>query len=267
VSRANYRQGVLIATWNVNSLKARLPRVEQWITENQPDILCLQETKLAQEKFPTDAIAALGYESAHFGQGQWNGVAILSKVGLTDVMPNFASGIEQDSEARIITATCAGIRISSVYVPNGRALDNDHYQYKLSWMARLREHLDATCIATDNVIVTGDFNIAPDDRDVWDIKQFEGATHVSQPERDSLSCVADFGLVDSFRQFHDEAGLFSWWDYRGGSFHKGHGMRIDLVLASESVMKRSTWAGVDRNARKGETPSDHVPAMLRIDES
>ena len=221
---------------------------------------------MKQEVFPTDAMAALGYESAHFGQGQWNGVAILSKVGLTDVIPNFAEGIEQDAEARIITATCAGIRVSSVYVPNGRALDNDHYQYKLSWMNRLRRHLNAQGPSTDNVIVTGDFNIAPDDRDVWDIKQFDNATHVSQPERDSLSHVEDFGLVDSFRKYHDDAGLFSWWDYRGGSFHKGHGMRIDLVLASESVMKRATWAGVDRNARKGETPSDHVPAMLKIDD-
>lgn len=256
---------MLVVTWNVNSLKARLPRVEEWLSEIQPDVVCLQETKLAQEKFPTDAIAALGYESAHFGQGQWNGVAILSKVGLTDVVHNFAPGIEQDTEARIISATCEGIRISSVYVPNGRELDHDHYKYKLSWLSRLRQHLDTTCSPADDVIVAGDFNIAPDDRDVWDVKQFANATHVSQPERDALQNVCDFGMKDSFRKFHQDEGLHSWWDYRGGSFYKGHGMRIDLLLATESVMARSTWTTVDRNARKGESPSDHAPVLLKVD--
>lgn len=257
---------MLVVTWNVNSLKARLPRVEEWLSEIQPDVVCLQETKLAQDKFPTDAIAALGYESAHFGQGQWNGVAILSKVGLVDVVPNFAAGIEQDTEARIISATCGGIRISSVYVPNGRELDHDHYKYKLSWLARLRQHLDASCAPSDDVIVAGDFNIAPDDRDVWDVKQFANATHVSQPERDALQNVCDFGMEDTFRKFHTEAGLFSWWDYRGGSFYKGHGMRIDLLLATPSVAQQSTWTAVDRNARKGESPSDHAPVLLKVGE-
>ena len=152
---------MLFVTWNVNSLKARLPRVEEWLAEIQPDVVCLQETKLAQEKFPTDAIAALGYESAHFGQGQWNGVAILSKVGLDNVVNNFAVGVEPDTEARIISATCGGVRVSSVYVPNGRELDHDHYKYKLSWLARLRQHLDTTCSPTDDVIVAGDFNSTP----------------------------------------------------------------------------------------------------------
>jgi exodeoxyribonuclease-3 len=255
---------VLFVTWNVNSLKARLPRVEEWLSEIRPDVVCLQETKLAQEKFPTDAIAALGYESAHFGQGQWNGVAILSKVGLTDVVNNFAPGVEQDTEARIISATCGGVRVSSVYVPNGRELNHDHYKYKLSWLARLRQHLDTTCSPTDDVIVAGDYNIAPDDRDVWDVKQFADATHVSQPERDALAHVCEFGMEDTFRKFHDEAGLFSWWDYRGGSFYKGHGMRIDLLLATQSVAARSTWTSVDRNARKGESPSDHAPVLLKV---
>lgn len=255
---------VLIVTWNVNSLKARLPRVEAWLAEVRPDVVLLQETKLAQDKFPSDAMSALGYESAHFGQGQWNGVAILSQVGLTDVTRNFAEGIEQDAEARIISATCGGIRVSSVYVPNGRALDHDHYKYKLSWMARLREHLDATCASTDDVVVGGDFNIAPEDRDVWDMTQFADATHVSAPEREALENVCAFGMEDTFRRFHDEAGLFSWWDYRGGSFHKGHGMRIDLLLATRSVAEKATWTAVDRNARKGDSPSDHAPVMLKI---
>ena len=262
----NYRLAVLFVTWNVNSLKARLPRVEAWLAEVQPDVVCIQETKLAQDKFPTDAIAALGYESAHFGQGQWNGVAILSRVGLDDVTSNFAPGVEQDTEARIISATCGGVRTVSVYVPNGRELEHDHYRYKLSWMERLRLHLDATCSPDDAVVVGGDFNIAPEDRDVWDVAQFANATHVSAPEREALARVCAFGMEDTFRRFHDEPGLFSWWDYRGGSFHKGHGMRIDLLLATRSVAERATWTAVDRNARKGESPSDHAPVMLRIDD-
>lgn len=256
---------MLIATWNVNSLKARLPRVTEWLADVQPDILCVQETKLAQDVFPTEELTALGYESAHFGQGRWNGVAIMSRVGLTDVVSNFDASVEQDHEARIISATCGGVRVSSVYVPNGRALDNDHYTYKLSWMARLRQHLDATCSPSDDVIVTGDFNIAPEDRDVFDVTKFEGATHVSQAERDSLATVCKFGLTDTFRLFHNEDKLYSWWDYRGGDFHKGHGMRIDYVLASASVAKRSTWTIIDRNARKAEQPSDHAPVLLKFE--
>lgn len=255
---------MLIVTWNVNSLKARLPRVSEWLDEVRPDVVCIQETKLAQDKFPGGAMSELGYESAHFGQGQWNGVAILSRVGLDDVVTNFAPSVEQDTEARIISATCAGVRVSSVYVPNGRALDHDHYRYKLSWLARLRLHLDATCKPDDDVVVAGDFNIAPEDRDVWDIGHFADSTHVSEPERSALAEVCAFGLEDTFRRFHDEAGLHSWWDYRGGSFHKGHGMRIDLVLASRSVAERSTWTAIDRNARKGEQPSDHAPVMLLV---
>ena len=255
---------MILVTWNVNSMKARLPRVQEWLAEVQPDVVCIQETKLAQDKFPADEFDALGYQSAHFGQGQWNGVAILSKVGLDDVAHNFADGVEQDTEARIISATCGGVRVSSVYVPNGRALDHDHYKYKLSWLARLRQHLDATVAAGDDVVVAGDFNIAPDDRDVWDASKLEGSTHVSQPERDALANVCAFGLEDTFRRFHDDAGLFSWWDYRGGDFHQGRGMRIDLILASKSVAERSEWTGVDRNARKGQQPSDHAPVLLRI---
>ena len=241
-----------------------MPRVQEWLEANTPEVVCLQETKLAQDKFPTEPIAELGYESAHFGQGQWNGVAILSRVGLDNVVANFADGVEPDHEARIISATCGGVRVSSVYVPNGRELDNDHYQYKLSWMARLRQHLDASCSPADDVVVAGDFNIAPEDRDVYDMAAFEGATHVSQPERDALAHVNAFGMEDTYRRFHDEAGLYSWWDYRNGSFHKGYGMRIDLLLATKSVAERSVSSEVDRNARKGEKPSDHAPVLLTV---
>ncbi len=209
----------------------------------------------------------LGYESAHFGQGQWNGVAIISRVGLDNVMQNFASGNEPDGEARIITATCGGVQVSSVYVPNGRSLDHDHYQYKLSWLSRLRAHLDASCAPTDDVVVGGDFNIAPEDRDVYDMKAFADATHVSAAERDALANVCNFGLTDTFRQFNDEDKVFSWWDYRGGAFHKGHGMRIDLLLATPSVAARAKGSVIDRNARKERDsgkPSDHVPVILEL---
>jgi exodeoxyribonuclease-3 len=251
----------------VNSLKARLPRVQEWISESQPDVLLIQETKLAQDKFPHAEMAELGYESAHFGQGQWNGVAIISRVGLDNVVQNFAPGIEPDGEARIITATCGGIQVSSVYVPNGRSLDHDHYQYKLSWLSRLRAHLDASCKPTDDVVVGGDFNIAPEDRDVYDMKAFADATHVSAAERDALARVCEFGLTDTFRQFNDEDKVFSWWDYRGGAFHKGHGMRIDLLLATSSVAARAKGSVIDRNARKERDsgkPSDHVPVILEV---
>ena len=256
-----------IATWNVNSLKARLPRVEEWLADVQPDVLCMQETKLADDAFPALTFAALGYESAHHGQGQWNGVAILSKVGLTDVVANFADGGEPDPDARIITAVCDGVRISSVYVPNGRSLDHEHYQYKLRWMAQLRRHVAALSNPDEQVIVTGDFNIAPTDIDVYDPKQFVGATHVSEAERAELAALQAWGLTDLFRQHHPEPKLYSWWDYRAGDFHKHRGMRIDLVMATESVASRATFATIDRQARKGEKPSDHAPVIIDLADS
>lgn len=255
-----------LATWNVNSLKVRLPRVEAWLAEVQPDVLAIQETKLADDAFPALAFEAMGYESAHFGQGRWNGVALLSRVGLTNVRDNFADGIEPDHEARIISATCGGVRVSSVYVPNGRSLDDDHYRYKLDWMSRLRRHVDTEGSPSDAVVVMGDFNIAPDDRDVWDPAAYEGATHVSQPERDVLEQLEGWGMVDLFRKHHSAGGLFSWWDYRDGSFHRGRGMRIDLVLGTDSVAQRCSWSVVDRNARKGEQPSDHAPVLVDLDD-
>ena len=256
---------MLIATWNVNSLKARLPRVEQWLEDVQPDVVCMQETKLTDAAFPTLSFAALGYESAHHGQGQWNGVAILSKVGLTDVVAGFAPASGgPDPDARIITATCGGVRVTSVYVPNGRSLDHEHYQYKLGWMAQLRRHVDATSTPADDVVVTGDFNIAPTDADVFDPAKLVGATHVSQAERDLLDELCNWGLTDLFRKFYSGDKLYSWWDYRGGDFHQGRGMRIDLVLGSQSVAERTTWSVVDRNARKGDSPSDHAPVLVTL---
>jgi exodeoxyribonuclease-3 len=255
---------VRLVTWNVNSLKVRLPRVEAWIDEVRPDVVALQETKLADDAFPALAFEALGYESVHFGQGRWNGVALLSRVGLANPRDNFADGIEPDHEARIVSATCGGVRVSSVYVPNGRSLDDDHYRYKLGWMARLRQHVEIEGSATGSTVVMGDFNIAPDDRDVWDTAAYEGATHVSGPERDSLQSLIDWGMVDLFRIHHEAGGLFSWWDYRDGAFHRGRGMRIDLVLGTAAVAERCSWAVVDRNSRKGEQPSDHAPVVVDL---
>ncbi len=252
-----------IATWNINSLKARLERVEQWLIDMQPDVLCLQETKLSDEAFPALTFMGMGYETAHHGQGQWNGVAILSKVGLDEVVMNFAEG-EPDPDARIVSARCGGIRVSSVYVPNGRSLDDDHYQYKLKWLAQLRRHVAATSSPDQAVIVTGDFNIAPADIDVYDPAKFVGATHTSEPERALLSELCDWGMVDLFRQHHSDAKLYSWWDYRAGDFHQGRGLRIDLVLGTRSVADRCTWAVIDRNARKGQMPSDHAPVIVEL---
>ncbi len=249
-----------IATWNVNSLKARMPRVEEWLELTKPDVLCMQETKLSDDAFPLLAFQALGYEAAHYGQGQWNGVAILSRVGVDDVVCGFADGDGEDPEARLIWATCGGVRVASVYVPNGRALDHDHYRYKLQWLERLRRVLDGADPASPLTIL-GDFNIAPDDRDVYDPAAFVGATHTSEPERSALQALEAWGLVDVFRRHYDEGGLFSWWDYRAGNFHKGLGMRIDLVLATESLAAASTAIMIDRNARKGQKPSDHAPVI------
>ena len=254
-----------IATWNVNSLNARMPRVEEWLSDVRPDVLCLQETKLADSAFPAMAFEALGYESVHHGDGRWNGVAILSRVGLEDPLLGFEPGLEPDSDTRLVAATCGGVRVHSVYVPNGRTVEDPHYQYKLSWLDRLRGHLAETCRPDGDVVVCGDFNIAPEDIDVWDPKAFVGSTHVTAPERDALAAVRDWGLVDTFRQrYPGVEGLFSYWDYTAGRFHKRQGMRIDYVLASAPLAARSTLDLVDRNARKGTKPSDHAPVVAEF---
>jgi exodeoxyribonuclease-3 len=252
---------VRIATWNVNSLAARLARVEEWIEYAHPDVVCLQETKQADAAFPHAAFTTLGYETAHHGDGRWNGVAIASRVGLSGVTRGLGS--EDDAQGpRAIAADCGGVRVMSVYVPNGRSLDSEHYPAKLAWLARVRSVLDETSSPDRPVAVCGDFNVAPEDRDVWDPKQFESATHVSGPEREALADLQAWGLVDVFRRLYDDDGLFTWWDYRGGSFHRHHGMRIDLILVTEVLAARTTYALIDRNARKGEKPSDHAPVLI-----
>jgi exodeoxyribonuclease-3 len=254
-----------IATWNVNSLKVRLPRVEEWLAYARPDVLCLQETKLADATFPHLAFGGLGYESVHHGDGRWNGVAILSRVGIDDVVSGFADPLDPDSDTRVITARCAGLSVTSVYVPNGRSLDSEQYEYKLGWMAKLRQHLDLLASPDQRVAVCGDFNIAPADPDVWDPKAFVGSTHVSQAERDSLAHLEDWGLLDAFRARYPDDGLFSYWDYRAGDFHEHRGMRIDLVLLTRPLADSLAWAVIDRNARKGKLPSDHAPVLVDVD--
>lgn len=256
-----------VATWNVASLTPeRLERLCGWLDCAQPDVLCLQETKLSDDAFPALELLGRGYESTHHGQGRWNGVAILSRVGVEDPVAGFADGAVADPEARLLSATCGGVRVSSVYVPNGRAVDHEQYQYKLAWLDRLHTHLEATAQPEDQVAVCGDMNIAPTDLDLWNPAAFVGSTHVSDDERATLERIEKWGLRDVFReQYPDIGGLYSWWDYRAGSFHKRHGMRIDLVLASASLADRARWALVDRNARKGSKPSDHAPVLVDFD--
>lgn len=255
-----------MATWNVNSLNVRMPRVEEWLDLAAPDVLCLQETKLADDSFPGLTFETAGYETVHHGEGQWNGVGILSRVGISDVVHGFAEGIEPDPDARLVTASCDGVTVVCVYVPNGREVGHEHYHYKLSWLDRLVAHLDAVAAPTDRVIVCGDFNIAPSDTDVWDADEVHGATHVSGPERERLDAICGWGLSDLFRvQYPDATGVFSWWDYRRGDFHEGRGMRIDLVLGSAPVVDSTTFALIDRHARKGKLPSDHAPVFVDLD--
>jgi exodeoxyribonuclease III len=252
-----------IATWNVNSLKARQERVEEWLGYARPDVLCLQETKLADKSFPQLAFSALGYDSVHHGQGQWNGVAILSRVGIEDVTSGFGELTDPyEGDARMLAATCGGVRVVSVYVPNGREVGTEFYDRKLLWLHSLRDWLAATAEPSDPLAVLGDFNVAPEDRDVWSVKAFDGATHVTPPEREAVAQLREWGMVDAFRAVYDDDRLFTYWDYRRGDFHEHRGMRIDLALVTQPLAKRISWAVVDRNARKGKQPSDHAPLLV-----
>jgi len=256
---------VRIATWNVNSLNARLARVEEWLEYAQPDVMCMQETKVADAAFPAMALSTLGYESVPHGDGRWNGVAIVSRVGVEDVRQGF--GNEADAQGcRLVAATCGGIRVHSVYVPNGRSVGSEHYAAKLEWLAALQQYLRSECAPSDPLVVAGDFNVAPDDRDVWDPAAVNGATHVTEPERAAVRALEQWGLVDGFRLHYDQDGLYSWWDYRAGNFHKHMGMRIDLLLLSRPLADRCRYALVDRNARKGQQPSDHAPVFVDLDD-
>ena len=254
-----------LATWNVNSVQARLPRLLGWLDEVRPDVLCLQETKAPDSGFPAAEVGELGYQAALYGTGRWNGVAILSRTGLEDVRRGFtAEPGFPDPEARAISATSAGCRVWSVYVPNGRALDSPHLAYKLNWLAALRDALRTELARHPRLVVCGDFNIAPTDDDVWDPAAFVGSTHVTPQERAALADVLALGLTDvPARALKGQP--FTYWDYRAGMFHKGMGMRIDLVLASAPVAAAVKDAYIDREARKGKGPSDHAPVVVDLD--
>jgi exodeoxyribonuclease-3 len=259
---------VRVATWNVNSVKQRLPRLLPWLDQRQPDVLCLQETKLADAAFGQllgDELSRRDYEVALHGEAQWNGVAILSRVGLEDVAVGIpdAPGFPHP-EARAVSATCGGIRVHSVYVPNGRVPDSEHYHYKLAWLAALRAMVSA---GPDTVMVCGDMNIAPADDDVFDPDAYAGQTHVTPPERAALAQLQALGLRDVVRDRWPTERVFTYWDYRAGMFHQDLGMRIDLVLASGIVASRVRAAWIDRQARKGTGPSDHAPVIVDLDEA
>jgi exodeoxyribonuclease III len=252
----------------VNSVKQRVPRLLPWLDQRQPDVVCLQETKLSDEAFTAllgEELASRGYAVALHGEGQWNGVAILSKVGLDDVAPGVAGAPGfPHPEARAVSATCDGIRVNSVYVPNGRVPNSDHYRYKLAWLAALRDQLAA---GPDAAIVCGDMNIAPTDADVFDPDAYVGQTHVTPPERAALAELEAVGLHDVVRERWPAERVFTYWDYRAGMFHRDLGMRIDLVLASTPVADRVRAAWVDRQARKGSGPSDHAPVIVDLDQA
>jgi exodeoxyribonuclease III len=260
-----------VATWNVNSVKQRMPRLLPWLDQRKPDVVCLQETKLADDAFRAllgDELASRGYEFALYGEARWNGVAILSRVGLADVETGIAGAPGfPDPEARAVAATCGGVRVWSLYVPNGREPDSDHYRYKLAWLAALRDVVSGQLAAGADVLLCGDMNIAPADEDVFDPAAYVGQTHVTAPERAALASLEALGLHDVVRDHWPDKRIFTYWDYRAGMFHQDLGMRIDLALASDPVAARVRAAWVDREARKGTGPSDHAPVIVDLDDA
>jgi exodeoxyribonuclease III len=271
---------VRLATWNVNSVKARLPRLLGWLADAEPDIVCLQEIKTTTALFPSDEVGELGYEAAVHGEGRWNGVALLSRVGLEDVSLGFPGepGYEGEPgeatlldepglrrpEARAVAATCGGIRVWSLYAPNGRTPASAHYAYKLEWFAALRTELGTELKQHSQLAACGDFNVAPTDADVWDPAAFVGSTHVTPSERRALADLRALGLTDVVPTPMKGPHPFTYWDYRAGMFPKDMGMRIDLVYASRAVADRVRAAYVDREARKGHAPSDHAPVVVDL---
>jgi exodeoxyribonuclease-3 len=269
---------VRIATWNVNSLKARLDKVTWWLERARPDVLLMQETKLADADVPADAFRERGYEIAHHGEGRWNGVAIASRHGVADVVTTFGAPLgvprtpdvgddEPLAEARMIAARTGGVRVVCAYAPNGRVVGSPFYAAKLAWFDRLARWLAEAADPGEPLVLGGDLNVAPEDIDVWDPRACHGGTHVSPPERDAFRRLCAWGLADAYRAHHREPGRYSWWDYRAGNFHKNFGMRIDHLLVTQPVAARTLWAEIDREARKGKPiPSDHAPLAIDLDE-
>jgi exodeoxyribonuclease III len=270
-----------LATWNVNSVKARLPRLLSWLDETRPDVVCLQETKCRADQFPAAEVGEFGYETAAHGDGRWNGVAVLSRVGIEDVSNGFPGEPAYEGEAgdqmkldepvvltpepRAIGATCGGVRVWSLYAPNGRTPESAHYTYKLAWFAALKDALGAELAGGRQLVACGDYNVAPTDEDVWDPAVFVGSTHVTPAEREALAELRALGLNDIVPTPMKGPHPYTYWDYRAGMFHKNMGMRIDLFYASDAVARRVGSAYVDREARKGKGPSDHAPVVVDLD--
>lgn len=251
-----------IATWNVNSLNVRLPHVLQWLASEQPDVLCLQELKIEDSKFPVDALADAGYEAVFSGQKTYNGVAILARHDLSDVqigIPGF-----EDEQRRVIAATVQGVRVVCVYIPNGQSLDSDKYQYKLRWLAALTDWLRAETSHWSRLVLAGDYNIAPEDRDVHDPAAWVGQNLVSDPERAAFKGLQALGLVDAYRQFNQPEAEFSWWDYRQAGFRRNLGMRIDHLLVSHGLQDLVARCWIDKEPRTWERPSDHTPVVVQL---
>ena len=252
-----------LATWNVNSLKVRLPHVLQWLQESPVDVLCIQETKLTDDKFPVAEIEAAGYHVAYTGQKTYNGVAIISRHAMTDVIKN--NPLFEDEQQRLISATIDGMRIICAYTPNGQSLDSDKYQYKLKWLAALQQWLTAECKTYPKLALLGDYNIAPEDRDVHDPAAWVGQNLVSEPERSAFQQLLGLNLTDAFRMFEQAEKLYSWWDYRQMAFRRNMGMRIDHILLSQALAEKCSACVIDKVPRKWEQPSDHTPVVATID--
>jgi exodeoxyribonuclease III len=255
-----------IYSWNINSIRARYDRLLDWLQSRQPDVACLQELKCTDEQFPALELIAAGYQAVWFGQRSYNGVAILARqpFELTDVQRGLADDGPDPDQARVIGATVDGMRIFSIYAPNGQAVGSAAYEYKLDWYRRLRRMLDSYYTPADQLLLAGDFNVAPDERDVWDPVLWEGNTLFSRPERDALQHLSAFGLADTFRLYHPEAGRYTFWDYQQLSFPHNHGLRIDHLLATHPLAERTRAADIDREARKGKKPSDHAPVWVEL---
>lgn len=251
-----------LATWNVNSLKIRLQHLTDWLHSAQPDVVCLQELKLEDAKFPRDELTAVGYASAFSGQKTYNGVAILARSPLEDVQMGIPGFVHEHK--RVIAATVGGVRIVCLYAPNGQSLDSDKYEYKLQWYAALREWLREELARHPQLAVLGDLNIAPEDRDVHDPKAWEGQIHVSEPERAAFRALLDLGLKDAFRLFEQAEKAFSWWDYRMLGFRRNAGLRIDFILLSPALVSRCTACSIDKAPRRLERPSDHTPVIVDL---
>ena len=254
---------MIIATWNVNSIRARLPVALDWLAARKPDVACLQETKVVDEDFPRAELEALGYRVECFGEKTYNGVAILSRSEMTDVTRGLP-GDGPDDQKRVIEATIDGVRVVNLYVPNGQEPGTDVFAAKLDWLARLRKHLDDSLDPEDPVVVLGDMNITPDDRDVYDPEGLRGKIHCTEEERAALARLKGFGLADAFRLVNEEAGHYSWWDYRGGMYPRGLGLRIDLILISPPLARSLESVEIDRTPREADKPSDHTPVICTV---